>query len=431
MSRSGILNQVDQAGWIDTPDDPCVTLRLRARQDQASRFIAAAAEWAVREDTVCGLALVGSYAHGRPSMASDVDLIVLTRTPERYTAQTDWVSSLAEHARLIRTARWGPVTERRLRLRSGLHIDIGFTTPTWAAVPLDTGARRGCTATFTNSYIVLGLLGNTRTFEGAIVSPVAGAWSDAVWLGWLGRRRPFILVGGLLSALLLALTPTLGRVPLPLALDWLPGDVGRLATTILTILLFTVTFNAMDDIHRALLVDIATPEERNGLSALAVSVEMVSQVAILIVGYLFWFDQVPDVAFAVTAALMAVAILVTVLGVRDRRRPCGPPTGRAGSLYPLPRIGRPYAQPPLPQAGEGESSDSCAPVPAGADARAGHVLLLVGGQRGAAAPVGVRARHSGRQRWGGAVAAGTDAPEHDADGNSRLGRSATASASGG
>ena len=29
-------------------------------------------------------------------------------------------------------------------------------------------------ATFTNSYIVLGLLGNTRTFEGAIVSPVRG-----------------------------------------------------------------------------------------------------------------------------------------------------------------------------------------------------------------------------------------------------------------
>src|SRR6185295_10115419 len=38
-------------------------------------------------------------------------------------------------------------------------------------------------ATFTNSYLLLGLLGNTRTFEGAIVSPVAGAASDALWLG--------------------------------------------------------------------------------------------------------------------------------------------------------------------------------------------------------------------------------------------------------
>src|SRR5581483_5786207 len=142
-------------------------------------------------------------------------------------------------------------------------------------------------ATFTNSYVLLGLLGNTRTFEGAIVSPLAGTWSDRTWLGWLGRRRPFILAGGLLSAVLLALTPSLGRLSIPLAVAWLPGDIGRLFATIATILLFTVTFNAMDDIHRALLVDIATPEERDGLSALAVATEMLSQVAILIVGFLF------------------------------------------------------------------------------------------------------------------------------------------------
>ena len=172
-------------------------------------------------------------------------------------------------------------------------------------------------ATFTSSYVLLGLLGNSRTFEGAIVSPIAGAWSDRVWLGWLGRRRPFILGGGLLSALLLALTPILSRSSGPLAVEWLPGDIARLAPTIATILLFTVTFNAMDDIHRALLVDIATPHERNGLSALAVVVEMVSQVAILIVGFLFWFDRVPDAEFAITGGVMAVAILVTVLGVRE------------------------------------------------------------------------------------------------------------------
>ena len=52
-------------------------------------------------------------------------------------------------------------------------------------------------ATFTTSYLLLGLLGNSKSFEGAIVSPVMGAWSDRVWAGWLGRRRPFILGGGL------------------------------------------------------------------------------------------------------------------------------------------------------------------------------------------------------------------------------------------
>ena len=37
-----------------------------------------------------------------------------------------------------------------------------FTLPLWLT-------------TFTSSYLLLGLLGNTRTFEGAIVSPLAGA----------------------------------------------------------------------------------------------------------------------------------------------------------------------------------------------------------------------------------------------------------------
>jgi len=172
-------------------------------------------------------------------------------------------------------------------------------------------------ASFTSSYVLLGLLGNTRTFEGAIVSPLAGAWSDRIWLGWLGRRRPFILAGGLLSAVLLALTPALGRAGLPIGAGWLPNEIAQLGATILTILLFTVTFNAMDDIYRALLADVAAPEERNGLSALALGVEMVSQVAILMVGYVLWSDRVPDEAFAVTGGLMAVAILVTVLGVRE------------------------------------------------------------------------------------------------------------------
>ncbi|MFN8633054.1 MAG: MFS transporter [Chloroflexota bacterium] len=179
-----------------------------------------------------------------------------------------------------------------------------FTLPLWL-----TG--------FTSSYLLLGLLGNTRTFEGAIVSPLAGAWSDRIWLGWLGRRRPFILVGGLASAALLALTPTIGRWPLPLDLGWLPGNASALVTTILTVLLFTVTFNAMDDIHRALVADLTVPDERNGLSALMVGVEMASQVGFLVVGYLWWSESVPDDAFLVAGGLMALAILTTVVVVRE------------------------------------------------------------------------------------------------------------------
>lgn len=172
-------------------------------------------------------------------------------------------------------------------------------------------------ASFTTSYLVLSLLGNTRSFEGAFVSPAVGAWSDGVWAGWLARRRVFILVGGLASALLLALTPTISRAPLPAVLAGLPPDAARLALPVLAIFLFTLTFNSMDDIHKALLVDITPEDERNRLSAWSVVVSMSGHVAILVLGFFLWSDAVPDTAFALTGALMAAGTLVTVVGVRE------------------------------------------------------------------------------------------------------------------
>jgi Na+/melibiose symporter-like transporter len=171
---------------------------------------------------------------------------------------------------------------------------------------------------FTTSYLLIGLLGNSKSFEGAIVSPIFGVWSDRTWLGWLGRRRPFILIGGLASALLLALTPAIGRWPVPAALAWLPSDAARLAPAIAAIFLFTFAFNTMDDVHKALLPDVTEEGAgRNRLSALRVVVDMGGQVGILVLGFLLWKDAVPDSAFVVTGALIAAGVLVTVAGMRE------------------------------------------------------------------------------------------------------------------
>ena len=172
-------------------------------------------------------------------------------------------------------------------------------------------------ATFTTSYLVRGLMGNTRSFEGVLVSPAVGVWSDRVWAGWLGRRRPFILVGGLLSAVLLALTPAISRWPLPGALGGLPPEVAALVVPVAVIFLFTVTFNSMDDIHKALLVDVSTERERNGLSAWSVVVSMAGQVGILVLGFALWREEVPDSAFIITGAVMAAGVLLCVVGVRE------------------------------------------------------------------------------------------------------------------
>ena len=84
------------------------------------------------------MALVGSWARGSARDDSDVDLVVLIETEN-----DDWVAELAPGAELVRRRDWGPITERRLRLPSGLEVEVGLATPSWAAIdPVDAGTRR-------------------------------------------------------------------------------------------------------------------------------------------------------------------------------------------------------------------------------------------------------------------------------------------------
>jgi Na+/melibiose symporter-like transporter len=172
-------------------------------------------------------------------------------------------------------------------------------------------------STLTSSYLVISLFGNTRSFEGAIVQPVVGAWSDRTWAGWLGRRRPFILAGGLTSAALLAGTPAISRWPVPAFLSWLPHEMLALAPAVAAIFLFTLAFNAMGDTHGALLADLTEGDERNRLAAWGVLVNMAGQFGILGLVALRSGGGIPDSAFALTGTIMAAGVLLTVLGVRE------------------------------------------------------------------------------------------------------------------
>jgi len=74
-------------------------------------------------------------------MASDVDFVILSTEPDAL-ADASWFVTLYPGARLIRSQNWGPVRERRYRLRSGLVVELGFAPVDWAVVPLDPGTRR-------------------------------------------------------------------------------------------------------------------------------------------------------------------------------------------------------------------------------------------------------------------------------------------------
>jgi MFS family permease len=90
-----------------------------------------------------------------------------------------------------------------------------------------------------------------------------------------------------------------------------------LVLAVTSIFLFTLTFNSMDDLHKALLADITQPDDRNTLSGLNVAVEMAGQVGILVLGFFLWSDGVPGSAFVITALLISAGMLITVVGVRE------------------------------------------------------------------------------------------------------------------
>jgi hypothetical protein len=121
---------------------------MKGRRRQAAAVIETVTRWASEQADVSALALVGSYAYDRPRMASDVDLVLLTSAPDRHVRGLHWIAGFDLRARLIRDQQWGPLRERRVRLRSGLQVELGIVTPTWARLPLDPGTakvlRDGC-----------------------------------------------------------------------------------------------------------------------------------------------------------------------------------------------------------------------------------------------------------------------------------------------
>lgn len=140
-------------------------MELRRRTLEVERLVRAIADWAAERDDIVGVALVGSWARGTPRGDSDVDLVVLTADKARYAIADDWMKSLfGTTAEIVRTAEWGVLTERRLRLDSGLVVEFGFAPPTWAATdPVDRGTARvvrgGCRPLVDARSVLEGLIG--------------------------------------------------------------------------------------------------------------------------------------------------------------------------------------------------------------------------------------------------------------------------------
>jgi uncharacterized protein len=129
------------------------------RAGEVEALLESAAVWAESRSDLRALALVGSWASGRPSEDSDVDLVLLSTSPELYVRRDDWLAGMGG-GRVIRTQDWGVITERRVALESGLEVEFGIGTPEWASIaPVDPGTSRVVNDDLRALYDPDGLLG--------------------------------------------------------------------------------------------------------------------------------------------------------------------------------------------------------------------------------------------------------------------------------
>jgi Na+/melibiose symporter-like transporter len=154
-----------------------------------------------------------------------------------------------------------------------------------------------------NNVLLVNLMSNTRSIEGTVIQPVVGAWSDRIWTR-LGRRRPFMLVAMPLSALFMALTPL----------------APSLAGIVACIVAFSLLFNVAADPYTALMADIARPEQRPTLNAVALVVQFVGQVGLtLVLAFGPFGKHLPALAYPLVAGGILITTLITVATVPERR----------------------------------------------------------------------------------------------------------------
>lgn len=169
------------------------------------------------------------------------------------------------------------------------------------------------------------LLGSTRSFEGAIIQPLVGAWSDRTWRPLLGgRRRPFIYWFTPICALFLIITPFITQLTsIGATFGWSP-DLTAIVLATLLIFLFTLTFNIMYDPYQALLADITPDRQRGAVNGLFQALGATGQVLVLVLAIVLAtlnrgiLPATP--LFIFTGVALLICFIPTVLGVREPRK---------------------------------------------------------------------------------------------------------------
>jgi predicted nucleotidyltransferase len=97
---------------------------------QTIDFIEDFMRWATKRKDIRAAALVGSYAREELEKDSDVDLVIITETPQKYISNTEWTRVFGKPI-TKKVEKYGKLTSLRIWYESGLEIEYGFATREW------------------------------------------------------------------------------------------------------------------------------------------------------------------------------------------------------------------------------------------------------------------------------------------------------------
>ena len=98
-------------------------------------------KWAKSNSEILGIALVGSYARNEARNDSDVDLVILTTTPNEFIKNFEWIKDFGS-VKSYQIEDWGPITSIRVYYQRNLEVEYGITSKEWASEPIDDGTRQ-------------------------------------------------------------------------------------------------------------------------------------------------------------------------------------------------------------------------------------------------------------------------------------------------
>lgn len=105
-------------------------------------FLNQVKQWGNEQPSIKAVFLVGSYARGEAREDSDIDFVILTENPQKYTDDAAFTQSFGAVEK-VEKEDWGRVTSLRVWYRESFEVEFGFSTPDWITEePLDLGTLR-------------------------------------------------------------------------------------------------------------------------------------------------------------------------------------------------------------------------------------------------------------------------------------------------